>query len=147
MVVVKIQFRGNPYISPLTYTCVIIIIVHTFFPIVLEHVNRDHDFSDSQPHDQRYTDAARHALKKHAALITNVNAGEISPQLYSSCLISAETFSLIGTHNGTNRYKMLIVFEEVQSRVALNAFSLLKFVDILRGYQEYEDLANHLRSM
>jgi len=94
-----------------------------------------------------YAKAARQALQKHSVLIINVNATEISPQLYSDCLISAETFSLISTQNGTNRHKILMVFDDLQSKVALNPLSLLKFVDILRGYEEYEELANHLQSM
>ena len=112
-----------------------------FLTIVLD------DFADAHDHDSGYTEAARYALQKHAALIPNVNASEISPQLYSNCLISAETFSLISTHSGTNKHKILIVFDDLQSKVALNPLSLLKFVDILRGYEEYEELASHLQSM
>ena len=44
-----------------------------------------------------------------------------------------------------NKYKMLTVFDDLKSKVAVSSSGFLKFIDILRSYPEYEELANDLQ--
>ena len=97
--------------------------------------------------DRGYTKAALYALQKHTDAITNVSAIQISPQLYSNSLISAETFSMISIGMFINKNQMLVVYDNLRSRVALCSSGFVKFTDILRGYPEYEGLANDLQGL
>lgn len=107
------------------------------------------DIIDGESLTECYAKAALYALQKHADGITNISATQISPQLYSNCLISAETFSMISIGNNllTNRSQMLVVYEDLRSRVALCSSGFVKFTDILRVYPEYEGLANDLQGL
>ena len=96
-----------------------------------------------------YARAALYALRKHADAIVNISATQISAQLYSNCLISAETLSMIsaGTNMHINKNQMLIVYDDLRSKIMLCNSGFVKFVDILRGYPEYEGLANDLQGL
>ena len=41
--------------------------------------------------------------------------------------------------------QMLTVFDDLKSKVAVSSSGFLKFIDILRNYPEYEELANDLQ--
>ena len=103
--------------------------------------------SDNTQSHQLYAKAALCALQKHTEAITNISAVQISPQLYSNYLISAETFSMICANSTINKYQMLTVFDDLKSKVVVYSFRFIKFVEILRRYPEYEGLANDLQGM
>ena len=96
-----------------------------------------------------YAIAAQRTLQRHIQAITNISAAQVSPQLYSNYLISAETFSMISTRNNffINKDQMLVVYDDLRSKVALCSSGFVKFVDILRSYPEYEGLANDLQGL
>lgn len=91
--------------------------------------------------------AALFTLQKYTDAITNISAIQISPQLYSNYLINAETLSMITANTVTNKYQMLTVYDDLKSKVAVYSSGFDKFVDILRGYPEYEGLANDLEGL
>ena len=107
------------------------------------------DTIDGEPYDtdKNYAKAALYALQKHTDAITNISATQISPQLYSNCLISAETLSMISTNLCINKSQMLVVCHDLRCRVELSSARFVKFVDILRSYPEYEGLANDLQGL
>ena len=104
---------------------------------------------DNRIDEQCYAKAAQYALQRHVHGITNISAVQVSPQLYSNHLISAETFSMISTRNNffINKDQMLVVYDDLKSKVALCSSGIVKFVDILRSYPEYEGLANDLQGL
>lgn len=97
--------------------------------------------------NKKYAKAAVYALQKYADVITNISAVQVSPELYSNWLISADTFSMICSNSTINKNQILLVYEDLKSRVAVNSPGFVKFVDILRGYPEYERLANDLQGL
>ena len=106
----------------------------------------DGGFSDTN-RDNCYAKAALYALQKHTDAIINISAVQIIPELYSECLVSAETLSMIIANTTINKYQMLTVYDDLRSKVAVCKSGFVKFVDILRGYPEYEDLANNLQGL
>ena len=52
----------------------------------------------------------------------------------------------IGT-NLTMKHQMLVVYDDLRSKVALCSSGFVKFIDILRSYPEYEGLANDLQGL
>ena len=46
-----------------------------------------------------------------------------------------------------NKYQMLTVFDDLKSKVAVCSSGFVKFIEILRHYPEYEELANDLQGM
>ena len=103
--------------------------------------------SSADSYNHCYIKAALYALRKHTDAITNISAIQISPQLYSNCLISAETFSMISSNLLINKNQMLVVYDNLRSSIALCSSRFVKFTDILRGYPEYEGLANDLQGL
>lgn len=103
------------------------------------------DTTDGGSADNGYAKAALLALQKHADSITNISAVQISAQLYSNSLISVETFAMIATNSTINKYQILTVFHDLQSKIPVYSSAFAKFVDILRSYPEYEELAHDLQ--
>ena len=52
-----------------------------------------------------------------------------------------------GTNMHINKNQMLIVYDDLRSKVVLCRSGFVKFIDILRGYPEYEGLANDLQGL
>ena len=105
------------------------------------------DTTDGESADNGYyyAKAALLALKKHANSITNISAVQISAQLYSKYLISAETFAMITASSTIYKYQMLTVFHDLQSKIPVYSSAFAKFVEILRSYPEYKELAHDLQ--
>ena len=105
------------------------------------------DTTDGEANDHSYIKAALYALQRHADVIINISPLQVSPALYSNWLISAETLSMICCNAIIDKYKMLTVFDDLKSKVALCSSGFVKFIEILRHYPEYEELANDLQGM
>ena len=105
------------------------------------------DTTDGEAKDHSYIKAALYALQRHADAIINISPLQVSPALYSNWLISAETLSMICCNAIIDKYKMLTMFDDLKSKVAVCSSGFVKFIEILRHYPEYEELANDLQGM
>ena len=105
------------------------------------------DGGSAEANDHPYIKAALLALQRHADAIINISAVQVSPKLYSQSLISAETLSMVSSNVIINKYQMLTVFDDLKSKVAVNSSGFVKFVNTLRSYPEYEELANDLQGI
>ena len=111
------------------------------------HEDTTDGVTDGEANDHPYIKAALYALQRHADTIINISALQVSPALYSNWLISAETLSMICSNAIINKYQMLTVFDDLKSKVAVCSSGFVKFIEILRHYPEYEELANDLQGM
>ena len=103
--------------------------------------------ANEETKDYSYIKAALYALQRHADAIINISPLQVSPALYSNWLISAETLSMICCNAIIDKYKMLTMFDDLKSKVAVCSSGFVKFIEILRHYPEYEELANDLQGM